>query len=111
MEYLAGIGLPKPAVWLSSWPTFGVVVPGAACRYSTYSSTGASRSRRPSSASRHAAVAVTILDMPYAMNATTMTNGSETTEAMEVTMVRVLKVPWVDSPSSDLNIQKKLLLT
>src|SRR5688572_402029 len=48
---------------------------------------------------------------PYAMSATAMTIGSETTEATEVTIVRVLKVPWVDSPSSDLYIQKKLLLT
>src|SRR4051794_25975739 len=48
---------------------------------------------------------------PYAMSATAMTIGSETSEAREVTIVRVLKVPWVDSPSSDLNIQKKLLLT
>jgi len=29
-----------------------------------------------------------------------MTMGSETTEAMDVTIVRALNVPWVDSPSS-----------
>src|SRR5919112_6260012 len=45
------------------------------------------------------------------MSATAMTIGSETTEATEVTIVRVLKVPWVESPSKDLYIQKKLLLT
>jgi hypothetical protein len=49
--------------------------------------------------------------LPYAMSATAMTIGSETTDAMDVTVVNVLKVPCVDNPSSDLNIQKKLLLT
>ena len=43
--------------------------------------------------------------------AASITSGSETTEATEVTSVRVLSVPLVDRPSSDLNIQKKLLLT
>ena len=61
-------------------------------------------------AAAHALI-IAIVALAYAMSATAMTIGSETTEAMEVTVVRVLKVPWVDSPSSDLNIQKKLLLT
>ena len=40
-----------------------------------------------------------------------MTIGSETIEGRDATIVRVLKVPWVESPSSDLNIWKKMLLT
>ena len=45
------------------------------------------------------------------MTAAAITSGSDTTDATEVTRVSVLSVPFVERPSSDLNIQKKLLLT
>jgi hypothetical protein len=40
-----------------------------------------------------------------------ITIGSDTTDAMQVTIVSVLSAPLVERPSSPLNIQKKLLLT
>lgn len=46
-----------------------------------------------------------------ATNAIPMTMGSDTSEAIEVTVVIVLSAPWVVRPRRALNIQKKLLLT
>src|ERR671916_570936 len=53
--------------------------------------------------------AAATLSTNYTTRLSTKIKSKETTDAIEVTRVSALSVPWVVSPTSDSNIQKKLL--